>query len=453
MTAQPLNMGEGKVLSVLIRLGVPAMISMFFQTLYGLVDTVFVSWLGTGELAALSLSLPLFFVAMALAKGVSVGSTALMSHARGAGDNLRASSVAKAALPLALVILCPLCLLAFPAINITVFSLFDISHAILIEVDKFVFWLAWTFPIMGFAMICEGVFLSYGDSKTPMKAMIVGNVFNIALDPFLIFTCNMGIAGASLASLIGWSVSGGLMFFALVRKGHDHPVLLCGREHIRDWGEIVRLGIPVSLSMLVMPISTVGFNYVLAPFGPLFVGAWALSARMEQMLILPLYGLSCSLIPFAGFNLGGGDSLRIREATGLCIKACYVVLVPVGLLLAIFIPDIFGFLNTGPKVSEQASYIFRLALIGCAFIPVELIMVGLAQGVKRPKYTLLINTIRVLVLRLPLAFFFGYLWGGDGVYVSHPVSMMITGVISVFLIRHLLKLVDDECVVRVPDVA
>ena len=92
---QPLNMGEGKVLAVLLGLGGPAMISMFFQNLYALVDTVFVSWLGTVELAALSLAIPVLFFGMALAKGVAIGTTALMSHARGNSDSQNAYYLAR----------------------------------------------------------------------------------------------------------------------------------------------------------------------------------------------------------------------------------------------------------------------------------------------------------------------------------------------------------------------
>lgn len=448
MNSQPLDMGNGDVFSILLKLGGPAMISMFFQNLYALVDTVFVSWLGTDELAALSLSIPLLFIGMALSKGVAVGSTALISHARGAGDYKEAGTVLKAALPLAMVILCPLCLLAFRTVNLPIFGLFDISNEVLDLVSKFIFWLAWTFPAMGFAFICEGIFLSYGDSKTPMKAMIIGNIFNIVLDPFLIFTCKMGIAGASFASLIGWSISGFIMFAAMSRKGVDRPFLGCSRGSLEYWSKILKIGFPVSLSMLVVPISTAGLNFVLAPFGPAFVGAWALSYRMEQMIALPLGGLSFSLIPFASFNLGMRNSLRIREAAKVCIKSCYGVLLSCGLLVAIFIPNILELFNTSPEITRLATYVLRIATLGYCLAPFELVMTGLAMGLKHPKFSLYTNICRMLFLRLPLAVIFGHIWGGKGVYISHPVSLLTTGAISIFIIKHLLKTIDFECRIK-----
>lgn len=445
MTTKPLNMGEGKVLTVLLGLGAPAMVSMFFQNLYALVDTVFVSWLGTIELAALSLSVPMLYLAMAVAKGVAVGATTLMSHSRGKNDDDRADTITRSCLPLALLVLFPFCLLAFPGVNESIFGLFNVDTEVLEAVKKFMFWLGWTFPAMGFAMVCESIFLSYGDSRTPMKAMILGNVVNMALDPLLIFSFKMGIAGASLSSLIGWTVSGWFMWRALKGQGKQRPRFFCSRDEIRTWKEIGSLGAPVAIAILVMPISIIGLNYVLAPFGPAYVGAWTLSARMEQMLILPLYGLSCSLIPFAGFNLGAGNSHRIREGVKLSLMACYGLLLPAGVLLWFNAPLVIGLFRPGSEVMELSSYAFRVSLLGYWLVPVELIVVGLAQGMRLPRYTLIINVARVLLLRLPLAFALGAVWGGKGAYISHTIAMMITGTVSVFILRHLLNLADSSC--------
>ncbi|UZP68119.1 MATE family efflux transporter [Desulfovibrio mangrovi] len=445
MTRNGVDMGEGKVLSVLLRLGGPAMASMFFQNLYALVDTAFVARLGTVPLAAMALAVPILYLSIALCKGLAVGATALMSHARGAGDPSKAAGVATAALPLALLVLCPFCLLAFPVVNQPIFALFGAEGDVVAEADRYVFWVAWTFPVMGATMLCEGILLSCGDSKTPMKAMIAGNVLNIILDPLLIFTCGLDVAGASLASLIGWALSGGLMYGALLRRGGDLPHMFCSKDSMRHWGDILKQGVPVAVSMLVIPVSLSLFNYVLAGFGPAYVGAWALSARLEQMLFLPLYGLTCALIPFAGFNMGRGNAARIREATRLSVAACYTLILPAAAVLWMNAEFVVGLFKPEPAVLQAAVFALRTAILGYWFGPFELVAVSLAQGLKRSGYTLCINAGRVLFLRVPLAFLFGGLWGGTGVYVSHPTALMVTGLISIFLLRHLLELTNRSC--------
>jgi putative MATE family efflux protein len=433
------TMGDGPVLSVLLRLGAPAMISMFFQNLYSLVDTVFVSWLGTHELAAMSLCVPVFFLAMALVKGVAVGGTALMSHARGARNSNGATDTAACAMPLALLILSPFFLLVIPSVNAWFFGFFDVEAPVLIQVDRYMFWLVWSFPVMGFAMICEGIHMSYGNSRTPMTAYIIGNLANIALDPLLMFTWGMGIAGASLASLAGWGISGAIMWASLRQNNLDRPAGRCTMAQWKYTGKITAAGGPVAAGMLIIPFSIMGLNYVLASFGPEYVGAWNLSSRLEQMIILPLYGLSCALIPFVGFNQGSGNAARIREGVRTALAGSYAVLIPAAVLLWVFAPEAIALFRPAPEVRELCTHAFRLALLGYWLAPFELVMNGTAQGLRQSHYTLIINLLRLLALRLPLAFLFGRMWGGESVYASHMVSIIITGTACVFVLRHLMR--------------
>lgn len=444
MTKGGLNMGEGRVLPVLVRLGAPSMVSMLFQNLYALVDTVFVSWLGTVELAALALAVPLLFIGLSLSKGVAVGATALMSHAYGSGNREHAASVCASAYPLALTVLCPLCLFALPAVNQSVFGLFAVGPEVLEHVDRFVFWLALSFPLMGLALVCEGIFLSNGDSRTPMMAMIAGNVVNIGLDPLFIFALDMGIAGASLASLIGWGVSAGIMLWHLRRRGMERPTLVCTRSQLRFWGEIARCGTAVTLAMLIMPLGTAGLNAVLASYGAAYVGAWTLSVRIEQLVSMPLVGLSYSLVPFVAFNLGRGQTQRIKEARGACLKLSYLLVVLMGVPLFFFIDAILRLFSPEPEVQALAAFSLRAALAGYLIAPVEMVMVTIAQGIKRSGFTLVIFSIRLLVLRIPLALVLGYAFGGKGVYISHPLSLFFAGLISILMLRRVMGLIEEK---------
>ncbi|MCD6533901.1 MAG: MATE family efflux transporter [Deltaproteobacteria bacterium] len=439
MTDNRINMGEGRVFTVLLRLGAPAMVSMFFTTLYALVDTIFVAKLGTIPLAAMSLAVPLFFIAMSLCKGVAVGALAIMSHARGRGDHKQAEKVAKATYPLAFLSISALLLLALPTFNQPLFALFDNHPQLLSESGSYMRWLALSFPVIGFAMLCEAIFFSYGDTKTPMLAMIAGNLLNIILDPLLIFSCGLGVEGASLASLMGWILSSIIMGRALKNRGLDYPCLFFSRKHLESWPQIITLGAPVAVSMLVIPISFIMLNYLLADFGPAYVGAWNLSTRIEQMVTLPLYGLSCALVPFIAFNLGLKRFDRIKEACKSVLLGCYVIVFPIIILFWFHADTLIHLFKPSPEVLEQAIFALKIIGLGYLFTPFELIMTSLSQGLKKPKYSLSINCLRFLLLRIPLALLFSQFWGGHGIYISLPVSLTISGIVSFLIIRHLLK--------------
>jgi putative MATE family efflux protein len=438
MARSPVDMGSDRVLPALFRLGAPAMVSMFFETLYGLVDTFFIARLGTLPLAALALAIPFMYFAMSLCKGTAVGSLALMSHARGADRPAEATEIARAAFPLLLVLVGGLMLLALPGVNRPIFALFDRQPALLHEVDSYLRWLALSFPVMGFAMLCEAIFFSYGDTRTPMLAMIAGNLLNMVLDPLLIFSCGMGIGGASLASLLGWALAGGLMYRALRRRGRDTPALRPQRKDLARWPQIVHLGAPVALSMLIIPIAGTVLNYLMAGFGPACVGAWNLSARIERMVILPLYGLASSLVPFIGFNLGRQRYDRIAEGCKVVRRGGYLLLGPTVLLFWFKSRFLIGLFAPPPEVLEMGAFALKVAGLGYFLLPYELVTTSLSQGLKKPRYSLFISALRLLALRLPLAVLFAAFWGGRGIYISHPVSLLLSGMVSFFILRHLL---------------
>ncbi len=434
-----IDMGEGRVFPILLRLGAPAMISMFFETLYSLVDAVFVAKLGTIPLAAMSLAIPLLFIAMSLCKGVAVGALATMSHARGSGDHREAGEIAQSAFPLTFLSISFLLLLALPACNRPLFALFDNQPQLLDETGRYTFWLVLSFPFMGLTMLCEAIFFSYGDSKTPMQAMIAGNLLNIVLDPILIFSCGLGVAGASLASLMGWILSGVMMARALSRRKLDGPGFKFSRRHFPNWRKIAVLGAPVSLSMLIIPASTATLNYLLAGCGPAYVGAWNLSARIERMIVLPLYGLSNALIPFISFNLGRKRFDRIRESCRTALFCSYVFVIPAAIFFWFQAGSLIALFQPSPEVLKHSAFALKITSLGFLFIPFELIMLGLTQGLKRPKFALLINFLRLIIVKIPLALIFLKLWGGDGIYISHPVSFVVSGISSFIIIRYLLK--------------
>jgi len=438
MSKNLVNMGEGPVFPTLLRLGAPAMLSMFFEALYGLVDSIFVTRLGTIPLAAMSLTIPFLFLTISLSKGVSVGSLAVMSHARGSGDHAAAKKIAAAAFPLTLLALSLLILLALPAVNQRIFAIFDKTPELLQEVDHYSRWLGLSFPFIGFAMICEAIFFSYGDTKTPMKAMIAGNILNIILDPLLIFTCNMGVGGAALASLAGWALSGAIMFYALKQKGFDTPSLKFSQEQIQKWRQIIHLGTPIALSLLVIPVSGSIFNYLLANFGPVYVGAWNLSARIEWMVVLPIYGLSGALIPFIGFNLGSRRYDRIKEGCRAALYGCYAFIIPAIVLFWFQSDSLISIFKPSPELLKMAAFVLKIAALGYILLPFELIMTSLSQGLKQPRYSLIISALRLLLLKIPLALIFLNLWQGTGIFISHPVSLAISGIVSFIIMQHLL---------------
>lgn len=440
----PLDLGRGKVLPVLVRLSAPAMISLFFQNLYTLVDTVFVSWVSTSALAALSLSVPIGYIALALAKGVGVGTTALMSHAIGGGLPKQAEGLGRAALPLMLLILAPLLVLMIPGPSHAIYRSLGATGSVVDESYRYAVWMALGFPLMGYVTVCESIFMSHGNTKTPMQAMILGNVVNLVLDPLFIFGLKLGVAGASLATLSGWLVSAGLLHRQMARHGLARPGPMVNKDTLVLWKNIGTLGVVVFISMVVSPVSLVVINKLLAGYGPAAVGAWSVMSRTELMVVLPMMGLSSALIPFMGYNLGRGDYQRIRQGMFAALKVSGLVMIVAGVLVFTFSDAILSIFRLEPHVFELARFAVRMSALAYPLIAVELVFNGMAQGLGRPKYSLFTNSLRLLGVRIPLAFLFAAHWGEKGVFLSHPIAIFLVALITATLLAHLVKTVASE---------
>lgn len=451
INALPVDLGRDPVRRILIRLSGPAMLSMFFQNLYSLVDTVFVSWVSTTALAALTLAVPVGYIALALAKGVGAGTTALMSHASGSAQSDEVKALARAALPLILLVLAPLLLLAVPGPSKAVFRVLGARGELETEVYRYAVWMALSFPLMGYVTICEAVFMSHGDTRTPMKAMILGNMANIALDPVFIFGLNMGVQGAAVATFLGWTLSAGFLWLHLRRQGMVRPSVSFQPGMLGRWMKIGALGSIIAVSMLISPVSLSILNKILAGFGPAAVGAWGVMSRMELMIVLPLFGLSSVLVPFIGFNLGRKDYGRIKEAVRLSTKLGLVVMAVASGLLLVFADKILILFQLEPHVLELGRFAVRCSALGLPFCVLEVVLIGVAQGLRHPKFALLLSAFRLLGARVPLAFLFAAEWGARGVYVSHAVAMVAGWIMAGFLTMRLLGKARQEIGATVPN--
>ncbi len=435
-----IDLGAGRVSSVLFRLALPIMLSLFFESLFYLVDTLFVSWLGTQPLAALSLSMPLFYGAFALAKGVSVGTTVLLSHSLGADQAEQGRHIVRAAFPLMLLVMLPWLVLAVKGPCESVVSVLGAQQEqeVLAEGTRFLFWLVWSFPIMGYYMVCESVCLSHGDSVTPMKGILVGNLVSIGLKYLFILQWGMGVAGSSLGSLFGWTVSAVYLGGHLLRHGNSLPLVAPDREMFTHWKGIAGLGGQTALGVLIGPLALGLINVMLARLDLAGVAALNLAMRLDFLVIVPLVGLSNALAPFMGFNLGRGEMTRIRDGVHASLRLGWLIILPVMVLFLSCPRPLFWVFKPSEEVLNLAQYVLQCSAIGYLAVPLELTLQGTALGLKQPRYALLAVGLRQLVLRVPLVAGLSALYGVQGVFWSLPISTWVSGGLCLWLLRRLL---------------
>ena len=175
------DMGRDPVPHVLWSLAIPSIIATLGHTVFHIADTMFVAWLGTVPLAAMSLMLPVIFVEYALMSGCTIGATTLISRNLGMGKLYRGRYLANATLSLVFMISLLPCILLIPSIKDPFFAFMGASPEAMVHLNKYLFWQIWSFPVASCSLLLDAVYRSQGNAIVPMYSLLIGNAVNICL--------------------------------------------------------------------------------------------------------------------------------------------------------------------------------------------------------------------------------------------------------------------------------
>ena len=437
--SQAVDMGQGKASHVLGRLALPLMVSLFFQNLYAYADTVFVSWLGETPLAAISLVLPLTYLALSLAKGVAMGSVILMSFSRGAGDEAAAHKIAGSVFPLMMLFMALFSPLMLSSAGQAFYLALGADPDTAVQGTGFIFWLVASFFPMGYVMTVEALFTARGDTVTPMKAMLLGNIFNIILAPIFIFVLGWGLTGAAAATFTCQCLSALYIGYRLRTLLGETLRWLPQAGSLKIWRQILKQGLFVTAAYLITPIALMLLNGILVRFGAVAVGAWNLMSRTEMMVMLPIMGLGNALATFTGFNLGRLDYDRVWQGLVFFLKVSWAVIIPASLLFFVFPQQTISLFRPTPELKLLGGIAMQASALSLLFMPLLSAVAGMSQGMKRPVYMMGQIFVYLVCLRVPLADWFAGHWGQEGIYWSHPTASALTAVLSLVLLRRLLQ--------------
>ena len=439
-----IDMGAGGVAGTLWQLALPSMFSMLFHTLFHLVDTVFVAWLGESSLAAMSLTFPLMFVIFALVNGMAVGTTTRMSNALGRGRVDEAQGYADSALLLVLILTTPALPLVFRPLSDAFFSLLGGSGDVLPESYRYAAWLVLGTPLMAFSLIADSTFRSQGDTVTPMKSMILGNAINAVLDPIMIFTFGWGIAGASIATFIGRLASCLYLWSRLKKRSALIPGITWRPDHPRKWVSIGEIGLPVAISQGSMAVGSALLNRILSGYGPAAIGAFMLGNRVEMFVFLPVFGFNSALVPFIGYNIGKGDFSRVRGALKVVLLSSTAMIGVIGTLVYLWPDLVLALFRPSDQVMGMAMASIRASATAYLFAAADISFWGIFQGSGRPVYGMAAQILRTLAVRIPSAAVLSRLFGLPGVWWCQPLSAFASFLLSTFFIFKVMEKIREE---------
>ncbi|RLF80559.1 MATE family efflux transporter, partial [Thermococci archaeon] len=251
-----------------IKLSLPMMVGMLVQSLYNLVDGIWVAGLGSNALAAIGLFFPIFMGLIALASGLGVGASSAISRRIGAQNKKGADNVADHAVITGLFLGVLLSVFLFPVIE-TIFVDMGATQEIVELAVKYSRILILGASVIVFNNVANGILRGEGDTKRSMYAMVLGSGLNIILDPIFIYTLGLGVIGAAYATLLSMIITSGFLVFWLFFKRDTYvDITLKDFDSNREiFIDILRVGLPSALAQLAMSFAMFFINTIIIRVG------------------------------------------------------------------------------------------------------------------------------------------------------------------------------------------
>lgn len=420
-------MEQESVPKALLKLGLPTMVGMMTSGLYNLVDTYFVSTLGTSQTAAVSVAFPISV--MLLAIGLLYGTGASSYLARLLGDrrykeaNICFSTTLVTALGTAIVVVVLMLIFLTPLL-----SVLGATDTIMPYAREFgsLFIIGLFFNVFNIAV--NNMIAAEGATNYSMLAMLSGGVANIILDPILIFKLHMGVRGAAVATLISRCISVGLYLYYLCsgksnfRFSFSH---VCPNKAL--YQEIFKIGVPMFCYQILCSVALSATNLEAKTYGDAAVAGIGVANRMLSLGNMMLVGFMKGYQPFTGFNYGARRYERVRKATRLMLLWATGLCVTAGVsLILLRVPLMHAFTKTDAEMVSVGGK--ALLLNGITFMGFGYVMVYnfLFLALGRAKEGGAISVSRQGLFFLPLLFVLPIFWGLNGVLLAQPIADVLT---------------------------
>ena len=413
-------------------LAIPIMVGMGIQTLYTIIDMIFIGRLGGDAIAAVAFNMPIFFFVMGLSFGLGNGVTASIARFIGAEDKKNADNTAEHALVFAFIISTILTLLGL---------FYGKQILIFMGCTQEILPLAWDYLKVSCYGISFGIFSGFfrsilageGEMKLPMLVAGLGTVLNTILDPIFIFYLEYGVAGAAWATTISQILVWCIFVYMLFIKNHTYI-----RFKLKYFSpssyiilDIVKVGIPVSMSMVVMALGQLFFNRLLINFSTSAVAAYQIGGRIDMLVFLPIFGIASALTTIIGMYYGANEIDKIKYISWYGIKTSLAITSACSIILFIFAPSVIGIFTTEKIIQDISIYYLRTISILFPFISIGLTIGRILQGLGTGMPSLIITIIRVIGVAGPLAYYFTFILNKPVEWIWY--SMLISGIFATII--------------------
>ncbi|MBQ6547332.1 MAG: MATE family efflux transporter, partial [Candidatus Methanomethylophilaceae archaeon] len=391
----------GNPRKAILAMSVPLIIAMIAQSANNLIDAVWVAGLGPDALAAVGFIFPLFFILIGIGNGVGIGASSAIARHIGRGDKVGVDSTATQSIVLITIFgaLMTAFMLVFQR-DLLVMMGTDHTIDLCVEYGTPIFAMTLLFFFNG---LLSNLLRSEGAAKRAMVTQVLAAVINIILDPFFIYDygLGMGMAGAAWATIVAVAISFTLIFFWFFIKRDTY--IKISVKHVRlekaTVYDILRVGIPASLEMIVMSLFSIVVNLiiVMSDRGTDGLAIFSSTWRIVQMLMIPNMAIGGAVVPVFAAAYGARRFDKIKEAYFYALKVCTVimtVLVIITLITADWMVMLFTYSDSVALLKDDMASCLRILSLFLPFMSWGFVGAGLFQSMGLGLYSFICTVVR-----------------------------------------------------------
>lgn len=438
-------LGSAPVPKALVSLGIPIMIGMLINALYNLVDAYFVGGLGESPMGAISIVFPLGQVVVGLGLMFGNGAASYLSRLLGRDDKDTANKVASTALYSSVIIGAILIIIATIFLR-PILTLLGATDTIMpyALIYARIYIISCIFNVFNVTM--NNIVASEGAAKTTMCALLLGAIINIGLDPLFIYTFNMGVAGAAIATAISQFVSTLVYLSYVFHKKSAFTFSIKAFEPTKQiFMEILKIGVPTLTFQLLTSLSIALINRAANGYGDSVIAGMGAVTRITSMGTLVVFGFLKGFQPIAGFSYGAKNFKRLHEAIRTSILWSTIFCIIVGLLMFLFSEQIIAQFANGNEamipVGKKSLMANGLSFFLFGFYTVySSLFLALGKGTAG----FVLGACRQGICFVPVIFLLPIIWGMNGILYAQPIADILSVIIAVFMALNLHKQLSKE---------
>ena len=444
--AKAQNLTVGPISGHFRALAIPMAIGMVFTTLYNVVDTFYAGMVSTDAQAGLAISFAVFFILIAFGFGLNSALSALVGKALGEKRGGQAKRIAYQGITYSFLASFVVAIVGFFSMDFLL-SIVSEPGAYRAAGQSYLSVLLLAVPSFLVAFSANGILGAQGDMKSMQYAQIASFFANLGLNPLLIFGIpgvwdGIGFNGIAVSTVLSQT---GVMIYILWRvfksdvMAHEQVAVL--RPRAKWLLQITQQAVPTAFTMMVMIIAGFIVQFFLKSFGGTAVAAYGIGLRVEQLILLPGFGLTGALLPIVAQNYGARNFDRVREAMAFCCKAGVALMLVGALVLWIAAPYLMAIFSDDPEVIRIGAQYLR---VDGFILPVYIVLFAInsfLQALQKPIWTLWIGIFRqgigvfLFIWLFVRVFEMGTLGVWLGIAASVTLGLVMSVIVGVLIAR------------------